>query len=67
MPKRLWPHSEVKTAETKKGDFGGDEKCINYDVKEYRIVDHNHQEKIFNYHGLLASQTMKKAINKLRL
>ena len=50
---------EVKKVETKKGDFGGDEK-EDYDVKEYRIVDHNHQEKIFNYHGLLTSQTDEK-------
>ena len=50
---------EVKTVETKKGDFGGDEK-EDYDVKEYRIVDHNHQERTFNYHGLLASQTDEK-------
>ena len=50
---------EVKTVETKKGDFGGDEK-EDYDVKEYRIVDHNHQEKTFNYHGLLTSQTDEK-------
>ena len=50
---------EVKTVETKKGDFGGDKK-EDYDVKEYRIVDHNHQEKTFNYHGLLTSQTDEK-------
>lgn len=50
---------EVKTVETKDGDFGGEEK-EKYDVKEYRITDTDNQEKIFNFHGLLTSQTDEK-------
>ncbi|WP_316606158.1 HNH/ENDO VII family nuclease [Streptococcus pluranimalium] len=50
---------EVKTVETKDGDFGGDEK-EKYDVKEYRITDTDNQEKVFNFHGLLTSQTDEK-------
>ncbi|MGT2911558.1 DNRLRE domain-containing protein [Streptococcus cameli] len=50
---------EVKTVETKDGDFGGDEK-EKYDVKEYRITDTDNQEKVFNFHGLLISQTDEK-------
>lgn len=50
---------EVKTIETKEGDFGGEEKET-YDVKEYHITDTAHQEKVFNFHGLLISQTDEK-------
>lgn len=50
---------EVKTVETKEGDFGGEEKET-YDVKEYRITDTEQQEKVFNFHGLLTSQTDEK-------
>ena len=45
--------------ETKEGDFGGEEKET-YDVKEYRITDTEQQEKVFNFHGLLTSQTDEK-------
>ncbi|WP_418968685.1 DNRLRE domain-containing protein [Alloscardovia omnicolens] len=50
---------EVKTVETKQGDFGGEEK-ENYEVKEYHIIDTDYQEKVFNFYGLLTSQTDEK-------
>ncbi|WP_410531154.1 DUF6531 domain-containing protein [Streptococcus sp. LysM4] len=50
---------QVKTVDTKEGDFGGEEK-EKYEVKEYRITDTEHQEKVFNFHGLLTSQTDEK-------
>ncbi|CYU87198.1 DNRLRE domain-containing protein [Streptococcus suis] len=50
---------EVKTLETKQGDFGGEDK-EDYEVKEYRITDTDNQEKVFNFHGLLTSQTDEK-------
>ncbi|MGT2716673.1 DNRLRE domain-containing protein [Streptococcus respiraculi] len=50
---------EVKTKEKKKGDFGGEEK-EDYEVKEYHITDTDNQEKVFNFHGLLISQTDEK-------
>ncbi|WP_228064159.1 DNRLRE domain-containing protein [Streptococcus acidominimus] len=50
---------KVKTVETKEGDFGGEEKEI-YEVKAYHITDKDQQEKVFNFHGLLISQTDEK-------
>ncbi|WP_242237144.1 DUF6531 domain-containing protein [Streptococcus acidominimus] len=50
---------KVKTIDTKDGDFGGEEK-EKYDVKEYRVTDTDNQEKVFNFHGLLTSQTDEK-------
>ncbi|MGQ7482999.1 RHS repeat domain-containing protein, partial [Streptococcus suis] len=54
----------VKEIETKKADFGNGEE--DYAVKEYHITDSNQQEKIFNFHGLLTSQTDEKG-NKTSL
>ncbi|MBF0776947.1 hypothetical protein BVE84_09565, partial [Streptococcus azizii] len=48
----------VKEVETKKADFGSGEE--NYPVKEYHITDTAHQEKVFNFHGLLIRQRDEK-------
>ena len=45
---------KVKEKEKKTADFGDGEES--YSVKEYVITDKDHQEKIFNYFGLLSSQ-----------
>ncbi|MGT2754251.1 HNH/ENDO VII family nuclease [Streptococcus ovis] len=50
---------EVKAVKKQKGDFGG-EKTEEYDVKEYHITDTDNQEKVFDFHGLLTSQTDEK-------
>ena len=52
----------VETVETKKADFGEGEE--DYDVKEYHITDTENKEKIFDFHGLLASQSDEKG-NKI--
>ena len=54
----------IKDVETKKADFGNGEE--EYQVKEYHITDTDQVEKVFNFHGLLASQTDEKG-NKTSL
>ncbi len=48
----------IKDVETKKADFGNGEE--EYQVKEYHITDTDQVEKVFNFHGLLASQNGRK-------
>ncbi|MBS4769970.1 DNRLRE domain-containing protein [Carnobacteriaceae bacterium zg-ZUI240] len=49
----------VEIVETKQGDFGGEQKEV-YPVKVYHLKDTKNQEKSFNFHGLITSQTDEK-------